>query len=119
MLNTIQPFFKFVAPILVLVIFVAMLLSFVLNLLYLLFGALLVMLMGKLVKQNWTYGTAYRLCLHATTLPLIVGLAFSMLPIGAENIPFLSTGLLLMVVYMNFRNVTKVDVAPTPPRAVI
>lgn len=115
MLSAVQPFFKFVAPMLVIVIFVAMLLSFVLNLLYLLFGALLVLLMGKVMKQNWTYGTAYRLCLHATTLPLIVGLAFSLLPLGAGNIPFLSTVLLLLVVYFNFYKTPVVHDAPTPP----
>ncbi len=115
MLNSVEPFFKFIPPILVLIIFIAMLLSFTLNLLYLLFGALLVMLMGKLMKQNWSYGTAYRLCLHATTLPLIVGLAFSLLPIGGGNIPFFSTVLLLVVVYANFYKSPVAHVAPTPP----
>ena len=115
-MNTLQPFIKFVAPILVLVIFVAMLLSFVLNLLYLLFGALIVWLMGKLMKQNWTYGSSYRICLHATTLPLIVGLALSLLPIGA-GIPFFSTILLLIVVYVNFHKTPPAHVAPMPPAA--
>lgn len=114
LISTVQPFFKFVAPILVLIIFVAMLLSFALNLLYLLFGALLVWLMGKLMKQSWTYVTAYRLCLHATTLPLIVGLAFSLLPVGEGNIPLLSTALLLIVVYMNFHKTLLALEAPKP-----
>lgn len=117
LMDSLQPFFKFVAPILVLVIFVAMLMSFVLNLLYLLFGAFLVWLMSKLMKQNFTYGTAYRLCLHATTLPLIVGLAFSLLPISGGSIPFFSTILLLIVVYMNFYKNPTANVAPVPPIA--
>ena len=117
LVNTLQPFFKFVAPILVLVIFVAMLLSFVLNLLYLLFGALLVLVMGKIMKQNFSYSTSYRICLHATTLPLIVGLAFSLLPIGGGSIPFFSTALLLIVVYMNFYKTPPTRAAPLPPVA--
>ena len=116
-MNTLQPFFKFVAPILVLVVFVAMLLSFVLNLLYLLFGALLVLVMGKIMKQNFSYSTSYRICLHATTLPLIVGLAFSLLPIGGSHIPFFSTVLLLVVVYVNFYKTPPAHTAPVPPVA--
>ncbi len=115
-MKAVQPYFKFVAPILVLVVFVAMLLSFALNLLYLLFGALIVWLMGKLMKQNFTYGTSYRICLHATTLPLIVGLALSLLPIGG-GIPFFSTILLLIVVYVNFHKTPPAQVAPMPPVA--
>ena len=114
-LDRVEPYFRFVAPVVVLAIFVGMILSFVLNLAYLLFGALLVFILGHVIKQKWSYGTSYRLCLHASTLPLLVGLALSILPLGVVDVPLLSTALLVGVVYANFRHTPPVHEAPTPP----
>jgi maltodextrin utilization protein YvdJ len=114
-----QPFFKFVAPIVVLVLFIAMLLMFAVELVYLLFSALLVFIMGRLLKQRWSYGTAFRICLHAVTLPLLLSVALSLVHLDIESLPFLSTLILLGVVYFNLGNVsseTRVipDEAPAP-----
>jgi len=101
-----EPYFKFVAPIVVFFIFLAMIAVFVLNLGYLLFAALLVFIMGKFWKKGWGYTTSYRLALHATTLPLLLSAMFSMIGLGANDLPFLSTALLLFVVYFNFKTFT-------------
>jgi hypothetical protein len=100
-----QPFFKFIAPVIVLIIFFGMLFVFAINLIYILFAALLVFVMGRVQKHKWTYGTAFRICLHAATLPLLLSVALSLVNLDIDNIPFLSTILLLVVVYFNFRNV--------------
>jgi hypothetical protein len=81
-----------------------MLLTFSLNLIYLLLAAPLVVLVGKILKQDWSYGTSYRLALHATTLPLIVSSVFSMVGLSHTGIPFLPFVLLLLVVYTNFKS---------------
>ena len=101
---SVEPFFKFIPPILVLFIFAALLMTFVITLVYLLFDALLVYFMGKFMKRNWTYVESYRIALHAVTLPVIISAVLSLLlPQGGGNLPALTTVLLLIVVYVNFR----------------
>jgi hypothetical protein len=102
----IEPYFKFVAPAVVLIVFLGMLLTFSVELMYLVFAALLVFVMGRILKHKWTYGTAFRICLHAATLPLLLSVAFSLVDLGMESLPFLSTILLLVVVFFNLRNVS-------------
>lgn len=104
LLAEIQPYFVFVSPLLVLLIFMALSLSFVIMLIYLLLDSLLIFLLGKLLKLDWTYGTSYRIALHATTLPLLVSSIFFLLPFSGVQFPFLSTFVLLLVVYLNFKD---------------
>lgn len=116
-----EPYFKFAAPVVVLVVFMAMLLMFTIELFYLVFAALLVFIMGRLMKHKWTYGTSFRICLHAATLPLLLGTAFSLVHLDMVNLPFLSTILLLVVVFINLRTIpselpTTLDEAPPSPR---
>jgi hypothetical protein len=119
LIGTAEPFFKFVAPIVVLIVFFAMLLMFAIELIYLVFVALLVFVMGRALKHKWTYGTAFRICLHAVTLPLLLSTAFSLVNLNMGSLPFLPTLLLLTVVFLNLRNLPKEvpvlpDEAPSP-----
>ncbi len=107
-LNSLQSYLVLVAPITVIVIFVGMCISFMAMLAYLLFDALLIYLMGKLLKEKWSYRDAYHLSLHAVTLPLLLSSVFYLLPISGMQFPFLSTALVLTVVYLNFRKQTVV-----------
>ncbi len=113
LLTRAEPYFKFVAPVAVLLVFLAMVGAFILNLFYLIFAALLVFLLGKFWKKGWRYGTAYRIALHATTLPLLLSAMFSMVGLGAE-LPFFSTALLLLVVYLNFKQPASTATPPEP-----
>jgi maltodextrin utilization protein YvdJ len=108
-LSSVAPYFATVAPVAVLMIFIGMLLSFVAMLVYLLFDALFVFLLGKLLKQSWSYREAYHISLHAVTLPLLLSSIFFLMPVAAIQLPFLSSFVLLAVVYINFTAGEKVD----------
>lgn len=104
MIRSTEPFFKFVAPLVVLIVFFGMLLLFAINLIYLIFAAIFVFIMGRFLKHKWTYGTSFRICLHAATLPLLLNVVFSLVNLDIGKLPFLSTALLLAVVYFSLRN---------------
>jgi hypothetical protein len=117
-MDKVTPYFAFVAPFVALMIFLGMLLSFTVMLLYLLFSALLVLVMGKFMKKDWSYGTAYRICLHAITLPLFIDVALSLLPLQNTHLPFFTTFVLLVVVYMNFKEKVVPVVPNEAPNAI-
>ncbi len=107
-LSEVTPYFVFLPPIFVLLIFLGLMVTFLAMLGYLLLDALLVFLLGKLLKQNWSYKDAYRLSLHAVTLPVLLSSVFYLLPISGFQLPFFSTALVLFVVYINFKDTTPV-----------
>jgi len=111
-----QPFFKFVAPLVILIVFFCMLLLSLIKIVYLVFAAVLVFVLGRVLKHQWTYGTAFRISLHAVTLPLLLSTALSLVNLDLDNLPFLATALLLAVVYINFRNIPP-EVAVLPAEA--
>jgi hypothetical protein len=102
-IRAVEPFFAFVTPILVLMIFLAFVFGFLVNLFFLVFISLFILLLGMLLKRTWTYGTAYRIALHAVTLPLLVEQIFFLLPYPGFQLRFFTTIMTLVVVYMNFR----------------
>ena len=110
----IEPYFKFVAPMLVAAIFIAMLIAFAINLIYLAFSALFVWAMVRIMKRSWSYGTTFRVCLHATTLPLLMSVVLSLVNLDAGSLPFFSTILLLGVVYVNIKNMEPEQPLPAP-----
>ena len=72
------------------------------NAFYLLIVALLVMLMGHIMRQKFTYAMSYRIALHAMTLPLFVSLLFvAIAPFDQPR--FLFTAMLLVIAYINMR----------------
>lgn len=110
-----EPYFKFVAPLVILIVFIAMLFMFTLELFYLIFAALLIFIMGRLMKHKWTYGTAFRISLHAVTLPLLLSTAFTLVNLNIGTLPFFSTILLLVIVFVNTKNFpSEVLVVPDP-----
>lgn len=101
--GALQPFYKFAAPIIVLGLFLGLLVGLGMNFLYLLFGAALIFLSGRLLKQRWSYGTSYRIGLHAITLPLLLKTLLWASGFAAFNPNFLFTAIMLAVVYVNFK----------------
>lgn len=103
-LSQIEPYFVFVTPLVVLLIFAGMAVSFLAMLVYLLVDAVLIYLLGKILKEHWSYAQSYHLALHAVTLPLLLSSVFYLMPIPGVQLPFLSTALVLLIVYLNFSN---------------
>lgn len=70
------------------------------TLLYMFFGALVVWLALKALSVPTTYWKSYVIGLHAITLPLIL---FTLAPfLGLPTVPFLTTVILVLIVYLNF-----------------
>lgn len=110
-----SPYYAFIAPGMVLAIFLGLMIALGVNFAYLLFGALCIWLVARFVlKQNWGYGTSYRIGLHAITLPLLADTLFSVVGINIVSLPFLQTALILAVVYVNYKDIKKVDADPAP-----
>jgi hypothetical protein len=66
---------------------------------YMLFGALVILIVGKVRKIDISYSVSYRLGLFLITLPVAYGLLRSVFPI--LNVPFLFTIILAIAAYVN------------------
>lgn len=114
--SRISPFYSFVTPAMVVAIFLGLMIAFGVNFIYLIFGALFIMLLGRLIlKQQWSYSVSYRIGLHAITLPLLADALFSASGVNVVNLPFLQTALMLAVVYANYRDMKPVKTSPASP----
>lgn len=97
-----EPYFKWAAPVVVAAVFVGMSIAQMFNLLYLVFGAVLIFLLGRFaLKQKWTYGASYRIGLHALTLPILLDTALALFGRSLSVLPFFATAIMLAVVYVN------------------
>lgn len=75
------------------------------NALYLIFGALVVMLVGKLQGYSFKYGESYRIGMHLLTLPLAISYLLWMLGV---QIIFVPTIILAILAFANFPRIAKV-----------
>ncbi len=114
-LTQIESLTPLIAPGVVLLVFFAFLASFAILLLYLLATALFVLLIGRFLKYDWSYGASYRISLHAVTLPILFSSVITLVPVGAVSLPLLTALLTLVVVYMNFKDRVIPNQAPQPP----
>jgi len=81
------------------------------TLIYILFAALLVLLLTKVMKRGLSYKESYKTAVHAATLPIIVA---TLLDVFGVGMPFLTYSLLLVVVaYINLRATTQ-EVSQVP-----
>src|SRR3989338_1128600 len=110
--DTLQPLYKFAAPIVVLGLFLGLLVGLGVNFLYLILGAALIFLLGRLLKQRWSYGASYRIGLHAVTLPLLLNMLLSFFYLPTISLPFLFTAIILAVVFVNYKDATPVMSTP-------
>ena len=113
-ITQVEPYFHFISPVVVVAIFFFLTMRFLLILMYLLFAALVVYLLGLVLGRKWGYGTSYRISLHAVTLPLLLEQIFTLLPFSFARLPFLFTAILLVVVYVNYRKPVPSHEAPNP-----
>ena len=115
----ITPYYSLIGPIIVMAIFTGLVVAFGVNFIYLLFGALLIMFLGRFLKQTWSYGKAYQIGLHAITLSLLIDTFISILGLGIVRFPFASTIVMLLVVYVNFKDSSAVLSTPKSEEAKI
>jgi hypothetical protein len=98
-----QPYMVWVGPGLAFIVFIGLLLGGVFRLVYLLILAAIVILLGKITKQQLLFKQSYAVLLYAVTLPLIITAVLSIL--GAFNlfhgIAFSFTLLTLLSVIVN------------------
>jgi len=101
-IGQITPFLNALAPILVIFLFLVLVVAFSVYLLTFFLIALLVMLIGRLKQIKLSYGEAYRVAIHAATLPLIIS-ALSWFLVPFANLHFLPTIILLLIVAFNLK----------------
>ncbi|HTY39743.1 MAG TPA: DUF1189 family protein, partial [Candidatus Paceibacterota bacterium] len=114
--NQLSEFAKWLAPIVVIASFLLYCFLFAWNFLYALFGALVVLIIGRFRKTNYRYGEAYRIALHAMTLGVLVNII--LLPFAFSG----GTGVLSVVAFIAvlWFNLARTAQAPTaaPPTPV-
>lgn len=98
-----SPYLNFVGPILLLLSFIGIFLSYDFRLVYLLLLSSIIWLITKMFKQSLGYGQAYKVGLHAITLGLIVELVVSLTRpwVHLSGFPFMVSILTLGVVIFN------------------
>ena len=113
----ISPYYRYIGPAIVVLIFIGMLIVLGFNFIYLIFGALLILILGRVMKKNFSYGKAYQIGLHAVTLPVLIHMLLSLFSTSLLNVPFAATIIMLTVVYVNFRETAPAlsHPAPLPP----
>lgn len=101
--NMASPYLKFVGPVLLLLTFISIYLSYDFRLIHLLIIALLVWVLSKIFKLNINYVASYKIGLYAITLGLIVELIVSLTSVWTHfyGFPFMVTILTLAVVLVN------------------
>lgn len=92
---------KIFVPLIILLFFIFTLIFYIFKLFYLLFGALLIILILKILKYKINYKKSYQIGLHSITLPILF---FFILKVFNLNIdlPFVFTILMLFIVFINF-----------------
>ena len=100
----IRPWIKFVAPLLSIAIFIGVYISYDFRLLYLLFLALIILLLSRILKKNLTYVNSYKLGLYGMTLGLIIETLQSLTSgfVHFQGFPFMFTLISLAVIYINY-----------------
>lgn len=110
-----SPYYAYVGPLIVLAIFLVLAVGFASNIIYLLFGALIIMLVGRILKLRLSYRKAYQIGLHAITLPLLIDAMLAMSSLAFIRVQFAPTIIMLLIVYLNLstRKLTN-PIAATP-----
>lgn len=110
-LNQYMPYLKISSFILAPIMFIFLFFGFIVgNLIYLIFGAFVIWIAAKLMKQNLEYGKSYQFGLHAITLGVILeATVFWFYP--DLEFPFFFTILMIMIVWINLKFPPSADVS--------
>lgn len=96
-----QPLARVIPFLLPILGFIAILIAYVFNLIYVAIVAVLVMLILRLKKMETSYKHAYHISLHAITLPII--LSFFSSTSGINSFSFFPTIVFIVIVLINFK----------------
>lgn len=99
--NKTQPFVSAVPFVLPVLAFLAILIAFAFNLIYIAIVSVLVMLVLRLKKIETSYKHAYKVSLHAYTLPMLLSFLFTITGVG--SLALFPTVVLLVIVLINFK----------------
>lgn len=111
LVQKIDPWFKFIAPVGIFFIILGIYIGCLFRLVYAFFLALCIFFLTKLMKKSQTYGNSYRIALYAMTLGLFVETI-----LGWTNIsgfPFMFTLIALVIVFINLKTNTPLTPAKT------
>lgn len=111
-LQKLSPLIKSIPFAILFFVFIGMIFGISNKLVYLLVAGLAVFLYFKVRKEAVSYRASYQIALHALTFPLVLTFLVQLL-FPAFAVPFLTSFLLALVVYLNFSKVSVI--APTPP----
>jgi len=98
-----QPLIKLLPLILICAIFIVMVASYAIKLVYLLIFALLVMLIATTRRIHFTYDESYRYAIHLITLPLLIDTCLILVPGFTRGIPFLFTAIAVVTALFNIQ----------------
>ncbi len=101
LLEKIKPYTVMLLPLLILFLLVIFIGIGLINLIYLLFGALLIWGLTAILKTRLSYGKCYQIGLHAITLSILVNTIFGLF-MPQTRIPIVFTLLMLVVVLIHF-----------------
>ena len=108
-LTKIQPFFKLFYPFLILVFFMVIFIASLWRMIYLFFGALLILLVAKVKKVDIGYKKSYQIGLYLMTAPFLINflIKYVLEPLGVPlNIPYLFTIVLVVMTILNLKTKT-------------
>jgi len=117
LVKKISPWTKFIGPLLGIIIFIGIYLSYDFRLFYLLFLALLLWLLSKAFKKNLSYGKSYIMGMYAISLGLIIETILGVFSgwTHFSGFPFMLTIITLVVVFINyFKAPVQQSIPPTP-----
>jgi hypothetical protein len=113
--SLISPYYRFIGPVIVLSVFTGLLVALGVNFLYLLLGAVFIFVLLRFMKKELSYAKCYQVGLHAMTLPVLVYVVLATTPFALSGLPFSSTIIMLVIVYINFREIAPTVAPDTAP----
>lgn len=108
-IQKVSPFLSFIYPALIILLFVAIFMGYVLGyIIYLLFAAFLIWLVAKLRKVKIGYKKSYQLGLHLLTLPLLINVIINavsyMFEIRIYTFSLFFTAVLVIISFLNLKH---------------
>jgi hypothetical protein len=113
--DVVQPYYRFIAPLIVVLIAIGLLVAYGVKFAYLVLGAIAILVLGRMLGLRWTYGESYVIGLHAITLPVLIDSALLPFGLSLGVVPLLFTFVMLGVVFMNTKDISRSPLSATPP----
>lgn len=114
-LGEVRGYFPLAAPLVAFLIFCVFYVVELVQLAYLLVvGALLILILGRVMKYQWKYGEAFQIGLHAMTAPLILDAMLTFFRMPLMGLPFSFSAIMLAMVFVNYRPDALPPPAPSP-----